>query len=238
MGDIQSLRWMIESAERTVFFGGAGVSTESGIPDFRSAQGIFGGTQEKYPAEEILHINFFASRPEHFFEFYRSKLIYESAQPNGAHLKLAELETAGKLEAVVTQNIDGLHQAAGSVNVIEMHGSIHNNYCIDCRETYPLSHITSSTGVPKCGCGGIVRPDVTLYGEELSSMAQQKAVTHIKQADLLIVAGTSLQVYPVAGFLRYFRGRRLVVINKTGTWLDEKADLVIREPVGETLEKL
>jgi len=229
------------SSPNTVFFGGAGVSTESGIPDFRGSHGIFKDSffaGREVPAESILHIEFFMAHPEQYFEFHRKRLVFLDAKPNKAHLKLAELEKIGKLTAVITQNIDGLHTQAGSENVIEMHGSIHKNVCMDCGKKYGLSVITESTGVPRCGCGGIIRPMVTLYGEELDANAIKSAVRHINEAQMLVIAGTSLQVYPVAGLLGYFRGKHLVVINKTTTHIDNQADLVIRDPVGEVMSSV
>ncbi|MCL2702653.1 MAG: NAD-dependent protein deacylase [Defluviitaleaceae bacterium] len=238
MDAVKTLTEMLKSSSSTVFFGGAGVSTESGIPDFRSSKGIYTEKGHRIPPEEIISIGFLESQPEHFFDFYRKRLVYMDAKPNMAHLKLAELESAGKLAAVITQNIDGLHQAAGSENVIEMHGSIRQGFCMACGMKYGTEALLNSTGVPRCECGGIIRPKVTLYGEELDHNAISAAVNRIAAADMLIVAGTSLQVYPVAGFLGYFRGRYIVIINKTETNLDYRADLIIRDPVGETLGRI
>ena len=234
MDNIKTLTEMLKQSKRPVFFGGAGVSTESGIPDFRGSHGLF-AEKRQIPAEEILHISFFESRPEDFYDFYREKLLCLNAKPNNAHLKLAELEKAGKLSAVITQNIDGLHQAAGSLNVIEMHGSIHKNVCTACGKNVDLSVIIETNSLPLCSCGGLVRPKVTLYGEPLDHSVITAAVSHISKADMLIVAGTSLQVYPVAGLLGYFKGKNIVMINKTPTAFDQEADLVIRTPVGEAL---
>jgi NAD-dependent deacetylase len=224
MNNIDLFSEMLSSSSSTVF---------SGIPDFRGSFGIFTEKNQKIPAESVLHINFFENYPEYFYEFYKEKLLHTDAKPNTAHIKLAELERKGKITAVVTQNIDGLHTDAGSKNVVEMHGSIHRNICLDCGKKYDLTVITSASGVPRCDCGGIVRPLVTLYGEELDPETISSAVHHISNADMLIIAGTSLQVYPVAGLLGYFKGKYLTVINKTATHVDSQADLVIRNPVGE-----
>lgn len=232
----QGLQELVDKSRRIVFFGGAGVSTESGIPDFRSAGGLY-GMKYKYPPETMLSHSFFVTHPEEFFEFYRSKILYPDAQPNKAHIKLAEMEKAGKLTAVVTQNIDGLHQLAGSQNVLELHGSVHRNYCMTCRANFGLEFILHSTGVPRCECGGMVRPDVVLYEESLDYDVMQKAADAISEADLVIVGGTSLVVYPAAGLLSHYNGA-LVLINKSGTPYDGQARLVIREPIGETLGAL
>ena len=231
--DLQSI---IDESEKIVFFGGAGVSTESGIPDFRSQDGLY-NMKYKYPPEQIISHSFFMADPEEFFRFYRDRMIYPAAKPNAAHLKLAELERAGKLSAVVTQNIDGLHSDAGSKNVIELHGSVRRNHCMKCGKSYGLEFITSADGVPRCSCGGVIKPDVVLYEESLDSDVLEGAVRHIMAADLLIVGGTSLAVYPAAGLLQYYGGRELVLINKTETPYDRKASLVIRQPIGRVLSK-
>lgn len=229
---------IIEQSGKTVFFGGAGVSTESGIPDFRGSDGVFKG-KYRYPAEVILSADFLDNNPEFFFEFYREKLVYPLAMPNPAHIYLAGMEACGKLRGVVTQNIDGLHQSAGSVNVLELHGSIYRNYCRDCGKNYDLAFIMDCGGVPACNvCGGLVRPDVTLYGEELDSGIVRLAVSLIAEADTLIVGGTSLSVYPAAGLLGYFRGRNVVIINKTSTMLDNQANLMIHGSIGEIFNAL
>lgn len=230
-----TLQQIIDESKRIVFFGGAGVSTESGIPDFRSADGLY-SQQYKYPPEQIVSHTFFAKYPEEFFRFYRDRMIFPKAKPNAAHKKLAELERAGKLHAVITQNIDGLHQAAGSVNVVELHGSVHRNYCMRCGKFYPLSAVTESSGVPICDCGGRIKPDVVLYEESLKSEDIENAVHEIENADCLIIGGTSLVVYPAAGLVRYFKGKYIVVINKSE--LNADADLVINDSIGKVLGQL
>lgn len=228
-------RWIDESG-RIVFFGGAGVSTESGIPDFRSVDGLY-NQQYDYPPETILSHTFYEARPEEFFRFYRNKMLFPDAQPNAAHKKLAELEAAGKLTAVVTQNIDGLHQKAGSRRVLELHGSVLRNHCQTCGTFYGVEAITDSAGIPRCRCGGIIKPDVVLYEEGLDEEVLMAAVSAIRHAEVLIIGGTSLTVYPAAGLVRYYRGSKLVVINKTelpGT----EADLTIREPIGQVMAQL
>ncbi len=232
-----TLQQLIEKSNRIVFFGGAGVSTESGIPDFRSEDGLY-RTKYSVPPEEILSSGYFYRHTEEFFTFYRDKMLPLSAKPNAAHKKLAELESAGKLSAVVTQNIDGLHQAAGSKKVYELHGSIHRNYCLRCGKFYPASYIVETKGVPHCTCGGLIKPDVVLYGEPLDGGVVEGAVNAIGEADLLIVAGTSLSVYPAAGFVDLFKGEHLVLINRSATPLDDKCELVIRENIGEVFSKL
>lgn len=234
------LRKLVEASEAIVFFGGAGVSCESGIPDFRSTDGLY-HQEYRWPPEEILSHDFFERRPEEFFRFYRDKMLYPQAEPNAAHLALARLEQAGKLKAVVTQNIDGLHQAAGSKVVYELHGSTLRNYCTRCGKFFPVSFIEDAAGVgdgvPRCDeCGGIVKPDVVLYEEGLDEQTMENAVNAIRKADTLIVGGTSLAVYPAAGLLRYFRGDNLVVINKQPTPADATANLLIHEPIGRTLD--
>ncbi len=230
----EQLEKLIEQSNNIVFFGGAGVSTESGIPDFRSVDGLY-QQQWSYPPEEIISHSFFERDPEEFYRFYRAKLIVKDAKPNAAHLRLAKLEAQGKLRAVITQNIDGLHQAAGSKNVLELHGSTLRNYCTRCHKFYPVDFIENTTGVPRCECGGIVKPDVVLYEEALDQRVMDRAVRALEQADLLIVGGTSLAVYPAAGLLRWYNGTELVVINKTPTPADGRATLLIQEPIGQVL---
>lgn len=225
--------WLRESGN-IVFFGGAGVSTESGIPDFRSVDGLY-HQQYRYPPETILSHTFFMRNPEEFFEFYRNKMLCLKAEPNRAHLRLAELEKEGRLKAVITQNIDGLHQKAGSQTVYELHGSIHRNYCMRCGKFYSAEWIAQACGVPRCSCGGIVKPDVVLYEEGLSEETLLASVNAIRRADLLIVGGTSLSVYPAAGLIDYFQGRRLVLINKSPTPRDAAADLLVQGSIGEAL---
>ncbi len=232
--DLQSI---IDEGRRIVFFGGAGVSTESGIPDFRSADGLY-SQKYKFPPEEIVSHQFFMNNTEEFYRFYRDRMIFPEAKPNAAHLKLAELERAGKLSAVITQNIDGLHTAAGSKRVIELHGSVHRNRCMKCGKSYGLDHIMSCDGVPRCECGGIVKPDVVLYGESLNDSDISSAVKEISEADVLIIGGTSLAVYPAAGLIRFFNGNRVVVINKSAISADRTADLVINGSIGEELDKI
>ena len=229
------LKEIISKSDNIVFFGGAGVSTESGIPDFRSVDGLY-SQKYKYPPETMISRSFFRSNPEEFFDFYINKMIFLDAKPNSAHKKLAELEKEGKLKAVITQNIDGLHQAAGSRNVLELHGSVHRNYCMKCGKFYDVNFIINSKGIPRCSCGGIVKPDVVLYEEPLNSHVIGKAVDYIEQADVLIVGGTSLVVYPAAGLINYFRGSKLVLINKTPTPMDRRADLVINDSIGKVFE--
>ena len=231
----QQLEQLIAQSSRIVFFGGAGVSTESGIPDFRSVDGLY-HQQYAYPPETILSHSFFVQKPEEFYRFYRQKLLIKGAQPNPAHRRLARLEAEGKLTAVITQNIDGLHQAAGSKNVLELHGSTLRNYCTACGKFYPASAIAAAEGIPRCSCGGVIKPDVVLYEEGLDGETLNAAVRALAAADLLIVGGTSLAVYPAAGLLRYYGGRELVVINKTATPADARASLVIHAPIGQTLD--
>ena len=232
---------MLDESERIVFFGGAGVSTESGVPDFRSEAGLYKTMEgESYPPERLLSHSFFIRYPHEFYRFYKTKMLYLDAKPNAAHLALAKLEEQGKLKAVITQNIDGLHQAAGSKNVLELHGSIYRNYCMDCEERYPISAVIySEVVVPICStCNGIIRPDVVLYEEPLDSDVVERAIEHIKNADMLIVGGTSLEVYPAANFISQYEGDRLVLINKSPTPYDDKADLVIRDSIGKVLESV
>ncbi|MBE6741458.1 MAG: NAD-dependent protein deacylase [Ruminococcaceae bacterium] len=234
---MNSLQEIINESNNIVFFGGAGVSTESGIPDFRSVDGLYNQKYD-YPPEEILSHSFFERRTEYFYNFYREKMLFLDAQPNAAHYKLAELEKAGKLKAVITQNIDGLHQKAGSKNVFELHGSVHRNYCQRCHKLYDAQFIKSSSGIPKCECGGLIKPDVVLYEEGLDSKTIEGAVNAICEADCLIVAGTSLNVYPAAGFIRYFRGKHFVLINLSATQADNMATLAIHDKVGKVLSEI
>ena len=227
-------QWITES-DNIVFFGGAGVSTESGIPDFRSVDGLYNQKYD-YPPETILSHTFYRAKPEEFFRFYRDKMLCPTAKPNKAHLKLAELEAAGKLKAVITQNIDGLHQAAGSKEVMELHGSVLRNYCERCNKLFDVDYIINSEGVPKCDeCGGPVKPDVVLYEEGLDNTIMSKSVNYIANADVLIIGGTSLAVYPAAGLIDYYRGHKLVLINKSKTPMDGRADLVINDSIGAVL---
>ncbi len=236
MSEIDTLKDLIEKSGRIVFLGGAGVSTESGIPDFRSENGIFKAISEYgYPPETLLSRSFFDRHPDIFFKYYRGLLMNGDAKPNRAHLALAELERRGKLTAVATQNIDGLHTDAGSKTVFELHGSIKRNYCMKCHKFYDDKFISESDGVPRCSCGGIVKPDVVLYEEGLDYDTLNGAVTHIMRADMLIVGGTSLQVYPAAGLIDYYRGDRLVLINKSKTPYDRYANLVINDSIGKVL---
>lgn len=230
----QRLKKLLEQAHNAVFFGGAGVSCESGIPDFRSQDGLY-HQQWPWPPEEILSHTFFLHHTEEFFRFYREKMLYPNARPNAAHLALARLERQGHVRAVVTQNIDGLHTAAGSRNVLELHGSVHRNHCTRCGAFYTLDDVLRSEGVPRCGCGGVIKPDVVLYGEALDETTLNAAVRAIRRADLLLVGGTSLNVYPAAGLLRYFTGAALAVVNKTPTPADARADLVIQASIGRVL---
>lgn len=235
---IAKLKTWIDNSDNVVFFGGAGVSTESGIPDFRSVDGLY-NQQYKYPPEEIISHSFFLRDPEEFYRFYRAKLIPgPEIRPNRAHLRLAELEREGKLRAVITQNIDGLHQAAGSKTVIELHGSVHRCYCAKCGKKYDENYVNFGTGVPRCDCGGIVRPDVVLYEEGLDENDLAAAVNYIRHADVLLVGGTSLAVYPAAGLLRYYRGDKLALINMGATPYDGAADLVIRQKIGQVFAQI
>ncbi len=229
-------KWIKES-ERIVFFGGAGVSTESGIPDFRSVDGLY-NQQYQYPPETILSHTFFMRKPEEFFRFYRNKMLFPDAKPNAAHLKLAQWEREGRLSGVVTQNIDGLHQKAGSKKVFELHGSVLRNYCMRCRRFYSLEDILNTTGVPRCACGGTIKPDVVLYEEPLDDGVVADACQAIEQADMLIIGGTSLSVYPAAGLIDLYRGHRLVLVNKSATPRDSRADLIVRDPIGQAFAEL
>ena len=238
MAELATLQKWLDESHHAVFFGGAGVSTESGIPDFRSVDGLYNQSY-RYPPETIISHSFFESEPEEFFRFYREKMLYLNALPNAAHKKLAELEATGHLSAVVTQNIDGLHQAAGSKKVYELHGSVHRNYCEHCHALYDARYILDSKGVPVCEkCGGPVKPDVVLYEEGLDMATMQGATAAISSADLLIIGGTSLTVYPAAGLIDYYQGHRLVLINKSVTPLDSRADLLLQGSIGEIFSQL
>lgn len=234
---IEKLQEIVDRYENLVFFGGAGVSTESGIPDFRSVDGLYNQKYD-FPPETILSHTFFMRRPEEFYKFYRDKMLCDTAKPNGAHLKLADLEKVGKLKAVITQNIDNLHQMAGSKRVMELHGSVYRNYCMKCGKFYDFSYIKNSTGVPHCECGGIVKPDVVLYEEGLDQQTLTDSVRAISQAQVLIIGGTSLAVYPAASLIDYFRGECLIVINKAPTPRDRSADLLIKEPIGQVFSQI
>ncbi|MBP3539827.1 MAG: NAD-dependent protein deacylase [Oscillospiraceae bacterium] len=234
---IAKLRDMVAASDNIVFFGGAGVSTESGIPDFRSVDGLY-NQKWKYPPETILSRTFFERDPEEYYRFHREKLVIDGVKPNRAHLRLAELEAEGKLKAVITQNIDGLHQAAGSKNVLELHGSILRAYCARCRKKYDADIINKGTGVPRCGCGGVIRPDIVLYEEPLDDKIMYSAIDYIRKADVLIIGGTSLNVYPAAGLINYYRGNKLVLVNLSQTPYDNEADLVIHEKIGEVFSNI
>lgn len=236
MTAVEQLKEWIAESDQIVFFGGAGVSTESGIPDFRSQDGLY-RQQYAYPPEQILSHTFYLKNPEEFYRFYRNKMISPQAKPNKAHLALAKLEQAGKLKAVITQNIDGLHQMAGSKEVLELHGSVHRNFCTRCGRFYGLSQILETEGIPRCSCGGMIKPDVVLYEESLDMDTLSKAVMYIKKADMLIIGGTSLTVYPAAGLVDYYSGSRLVLINRDVTPLDSRADLAIKGKIGEILDQ-
>lgn len=236
---IQTLKKWIEESQNIVFFGGAGVSTESGIPDFRSVDGLY-SQKYKYPPETIVSHTFLTRRPEEFFEFYKEKMVAPvlSAGPNEAHRRLASLEKEGKLKAIITQNIDGLHQAAGSKEVLELHGTIMKNYCSRCGKKYTVDAVMEAPGIPKCSCGGTIRPEVVLYEEGLDMDVMERSVDYISKADVLIVGGTSLVVYPAAGLTRYYRGHKLVLINLSETSQDGAADLIIREPIGQVFSQI
>lgn len=238
MSDIERLSAIVESSRSIVFFGGAGVSTESGIPDFRSVDGLY-SQQWDYPPETILSHTFFEKKTEEFYRFYHAKMNCLNAKPNPAHIRLAQLEQQGKLSAVVTQNIDGLHQSAGSRNVFELHGSIHRNYCTKCRKFFDAEYIFAADGIPRCDdCGAVIKPDVVLYEEALDDSVVNGAVNAISNADTLIIGGTSLSVYPAAGLIRYFRGTNLVIINKAPTQMDKNADLLIAQNIGEVFSSI
>lgn len=229
---------MVQHSNNIVFFGGAGVSTESGIPDFRSVDGLY-NQKYQYPPEHILSHTFYRENPEEFYRFYRDKMLCLDAKPNMAHIKLAELEKAGKLKAIITQNIDGLHQKADSKNVLELHGSVHRNFCEHCHKFFDAEYILHSTGIPKCdACGGPIKPDVVLYEEGLDNDVIEQALYYISHADMLIIGGTSLVVYPAAGLVRYYNGHKLVLINKSSTDMDSSADLVIKEPIGKVFSHI
>ncbi|WP_029323386.1 NAD-dependent protein deacylase [Butyrivibrio sp. AE3004] len=234
---IRELKELIDGSDNIVFFGGAGVSTESGVPDFRSEDGLY-HQHYKYPPEQMLSHSFYMRMPEEFFRFYKDKLLVKGIMPNKAHLKLAELEKQGKLRAIITQNIDGLHQAAGSKEVLELHGSVHRNYCERCGKFYDFDFMAECEGVPYCDCGGRIKPDVVLYEEGLDMDVMSRAVDYIANADVLIIGGTSLVVYPAAGLIDYYRGHKLVLINKQATTRDSQADLVIQGPIGEVLSQV
>lgn len=234
---IRQLREWIAGSDNIVFFGGAGVSTESGIPDFRSVDGLY-NQKWAYPPETILSHSFFERDPEEFYRFYHEKLVIRGAQPNAAHLRLAALEREGKLRAILTQNIDGLHQAAGSREVLELHGSTHRCYCARCKKPYAPSFINDCQGVPRCTCGGVVRPDVVLYEEALDSDILSRSVEYIRRADMLIIGGTSLAVYPAAGLISYYRGKKLVLVNRGATPRDGEADLIVRGNIGRVFSRL
>lgn len=238
--DILKLKNLIDKYDNIVFFGGAGVSTESNIPDFRSSSGLFSKRLDKrFTAEQLVSHTFFVRYPEEFFNFYKDKLIYKDAKPNHAHIALAHLEASGKLKAIITQNIDGLHQMAGSKNVLELHGSVHRNYCTNCHKFFNLDSMLDLKGnIPYCDvCGSIVKPDVVLYEEALDEDTISKTISYIRNADLLIIGGTSLAVYPAASFINYFKGHEIVLINKDSTPYDKSASLVINNPIGEVLYK-
>lgn len=237
MDKILQLKEIIDGSDNIVFFGGAGVSTESGVPDFRSVDGLY-NQEYDYPPETILSHTFFRHKTEEFYRFYRNKMIFPEAKPNKAHIALAKLEEMGKLKAVVTQNIDGLHQAAGSKEVYELHGSVLRNYCENCGKFFSLEDLMELRGVPKCECGGIVKPDVVLYEEGLDQTIIQKSVRAIANAEVLIIGGTSLAVYPAAGLIDYYRGNKLILINKSATSRDSRADLIINEPIGQVLSQV
>lgn len=234
---IAQLKELIADSYNIVFFGGAGVSTESGIPDFRSVDGLY-NQKWKYPPETILSRSFFERDPAEYYRFHREKLVIDGVKPNRAHLRLAQLEQEGKLKAVITQNIDGLHQAAGSKNVLELHGSILRAYCSRCRKPYPAETINKGSGVPRCSCGGVIRPDIVLYEEPLDNDIVRSAISYIRNADILIIGGTSLNVYPAAGLINYYRGKKLVLINLSETPYDSYADLIIHEKIGEVFSRV
>ncbi len=237
MEKLQQLQQWVKESENMVFFGGAGVSTESGIPDFRSVDGLY---HQRYsePPETILSHTYYIRKTEEFYDFYRDKMLCLDAKPNAAHMKLAELEAAGKLKAIVTQNIDGLHQAAGSKKVLELHGSVHRNYCCSCGKNYNAQYVLESTGIPRCDCGGQLKPDVVLYEEGLDNGILTESIRCISEADMLIIGGTSLVVHPAAGLVNYYRGKKLVLINKSVTAMDSRANLVINDSIGKVLSTI
>lgn len=234
MNELETLKSWVENSNNVVFFGGAGVSTESSVPDFRSADGLY-NLKYDYPPETIISHSFYVRNTEEFYRFYKDRMLYPEAKPNPAHLALAKLEAEGRLKAVITQNIDGLHQEAGSREVLELHGSVHRNYCSRCGKFYGLDYILEQEGVPHCTCGGVIKPDVVLYEESLDSNVISKALRYISEAEVLIIGGTSLTVYPAAGFINYYHGDKLVLINKSTTPMDQKADLVINRPIGQVM---
>lgn len=236
---IMKLKDIVNNSNNIVFFGGAGVSTESEIPDFRSSTGLYKTPKKyKYPPEQMLSYSFFKSHTKDFFEYYKAEMVYPDAKPNDAHKALVRLEAQGKLKAIITQNIDNLHQIAGSKEVLELHGSVHRNYCMSCGKSYDLDFVLDSKDVPLCECGGTIKPDVVLYEESLDSGVIDKSIEYIRKADVLIVGGTSLTVYPAAGFINYFKGNKLVLINKSTTSYDKNADLVINESIGKVLKEI
>ena len=237
MNEIEKLKNAVDKAKTIVFFGGAGVSTESGIPDFRSVDGLYNQKYD-YPPETILSHSFFLRHTAEFYRFYRDKLLSHDAKPNAAHYKLAEWEQQGKLNAVLTQNIDGLHTAAGSKKVLELHGSVLRNYCMDCGKFHTVDIIKNGKGLPRCECGGLIKPDVVLYEEPLDQSVMEEAIRCIRQADLLIVGGTSLAVYPAAGLIEYFRGDTLALVNRDATPLDRRADIVVHDSIGKVFSAL
>lgn len=237
MDATERLKELVDGSNNIVFFGGAGVSTESGIPDFRSTDGLY-HQQYTYPPETILSHSFFMRKPDEFYRFYKNKMLCLDAAPNAAHKKLAELEAKGKLKAVITQNIDGLHQAAGSKEVLELHGSVHRNYCMRCGKFYDAGYMLHAEGIPTCECGGMIKPDVVLYEEGLDNAVLSKSIEYIANADVLIIGGTSLVVYPAAGLVDYYRGNKLVVVNMSVTPQDKNADLVVQGPIGQIFSRL
>ena len=236
MSNIEKFLEMVQESDNIVFFGGAGVSTESGIPDFRSVDGLYNQKYD-YPPETILSHTFFMRKPEEFFKFYRDKMLCDTAKPNAAHLKLAEMEQTGKLKAVITQNIDNLHQMAGSKKVLELHGSVYRNHCVKCGKSYDFKYMKESKGVPRCSCGGVIKPDVVLYEEPLDEDVMARALHYIRQADVLLIGGTSLVVYPAAGLITYYRGHKLAVVNKGGAG-PAQAAVTVDGPIGQVLEQL
>ncbi len=234
MNELETLKSWVENSNNVVFFGGAGVSTESNVPDFRSADGLY-NLKYDYPPETIISHSFYMRNPKEFYRFYKDRMLYPDAKPNPAHLALAKLEEEGRLKAVITQNIDGLHQAAGSKKVLELHGSVHRNYCTSCGKFYDMNAVLERDGVPYCSCGGRIKPDVVLYEESLDSDVIEESLRYISNADVLIIGGTSLTVYPAAGFIHYYNGKKLVLINKSATPMDRQANLVINQPIGQVM---
>ena len=234
MNELETLKSWVENSNNVVFFGGAGVSTESNVPDFRSADGLY-NLKYDYPPETIISHSFYMRNPKEFYRFYKDRMLYPDAKPNPAHLALAKLEEEGRLKAVITQSIDGLHQAAGSKKVLELHGSVHRNYCTSCGKFYDMNAVLEQDGVPYCSCGGRIKPDVVLYEESLDSDVIEESLRYISNADVLIIGGTSLTVYPAAGFIHYYNGKKLVLINKSATPMDRQANLVINQPIGQVM---